>query len=135
MKTTEAIARLRETATKLDAAGLTRIATVRADDLRALLDAHAALEAAHREVTDLTGDLTPEVLTRLSDVQGYVRRGDRAALSVDYARGVADERARVVAWLRDSPKAETEARHYVDSLGAAHLALAIERGEHESEGT
>ena len=125
----EAIARLRQALEFPRHGGLGT--DVRADDLRALLDAHAAIEAAHREVTDLTGDLTPESLTRLSDVRGYVRCGDRAALRVDYARGVADERARVAAWLRDSPRAETEARHYVDSLGAAHLALAIERGEHE----
>jgi hypothetical protein len=42
--------------------------TVRTADLRALI-------ADYDEVTDLTGPLTPEVLTRLSDVQGYVRTG------------------------------------------------------------
>lgn len=66
-------------------------------------------------------------------VEQALSRAERAEtqMAAEYARGVADERARVAAWLRDSPRAETEARHYVDSLGAAHLALAIERGEHE----
>jgi len=62
-------------------------------DLRILLDAHAALETAHTE-----------------------------ALDARYARGVADERARVVAWLRGS----------ADELGdEMYLADRIERGEHE----
>ena len=40
----------------------------------------------------------------------------------DYARGVADERARVVAWLREE----------ADELGdEMYLADRIERGEHE----
>lgn len=34
-----------------------------------------ALKAALREVTALTGELTPDVWSRLSDVQGYIRHG------------------------------------------------------------
>ena len=93
----DAMARLRRTLkTALDearAAGhSTKDISVRlvdADDLRALLDRAALLD---------------EALPRLSDVQGYVRCGDRAALGVDYERGIAEgerrERARVVADLR-----------------------------------
>lgn len=48
-----------------------------------------------------------------------LKKLEDAKASEDYARGVADERARVVAWLRE--------RLIVG-------ADAIERGEHEQEG-
>lgn len=135
--TAEAIARLRVAATLDEAVDFGGV-RVRLADLRAMLD-RAALEAAHREVTDLTGDLTPEALTRLSDVQGYVRCGDRATLGVDYERGIAEgerrERARVVADLRklaNGIKGGFE-RSAPEVLEKA--ADRYERGEHESEGT
>lgn len=129
----DAIARLREAESARRFEPPQRV-MVHPDDLRALLDAHTALEAAHREVADLTGDLTPEALTRLSDVQGYVRCGDRAALGVDYERGIAEgerrERVRVVAWLRAmAPTFRGALLLYRDALLWA--AERIETGEHE----
>ena len=75
--------------------------------IRVLLDAHAALEAAHTEARN----------------------------STDYARGVADERARVVADLRAraSQAAVLEATRKARTL--RELADRYERGEHAREST
>lgn len=95
----DAMARLREELRVMGDHGMRYCEQVRTDDLRVVFDRAALLD----EAECLTGDLTPETLTRLSDVQGYVRCGDRTNLKVDYERGIAEgerrERARIVASL------------------------------------
>lgn len=65
-------------------------------------------------------------MVNCESVLGCARRvAIRRKSEADYARGVADERARVVAWLRGN----------ADELGdEMYLADRIERGDHESEG-
>jgi hypothetical protein len=51
----------------------------------------------------------------------------------DHAVGCREERARVVAWLRETglnPDAVSDIRYNVDARARGYLAVAIERGDH-----
>lgn len=61
-----------------------------------------------------------------------LKKLEDAKASEDYARGVADERSRVVAWLRAWTG---EVMHRTASNTLARAADRIERGEHEREAT
>ena len=96
----EAIARLREAESARRFEPPQRV-MVHPDDLRALLDAHAALEAV------------------------------KARKSPDYARGVADERARVVADLVKSADRTSDDKTGPVKIVLLNAAIRFERGEHE----
>ena len=89
----------------------------------------AVVAAAHARLNEVEGVVGAEPLIRtaLWDLVSHA--------AAEYARGVAAERARVVAWLRAD--AERGAKAMDDRLVVAlnTAAFLIELGEHDKEGT
>lgn len=102
-------------------------AIVETADLRTLLDAYDEAMKAGQTVVECADEMREE----------WAETEERLIAERDTARaeGVAEERARVVAWLRAD--AERGAKAHDDKLVVAlhTAAFLIERGEHDKEGT